>query len=486
VQKTFDDAVLEIDNIPGILDYRYQDGSSIWLSVRFDLRMINFANSSGSKDEGKKDKITKLSIIKYILLSFFNSPNINKSSVDILSIANFEGNVDVPNAWTVFLKGLTSMKIRELLYSPNFISFLKIKNTYSLDYFYSLARIKIKLGGYFNRNKSHVNFEKINHFMALLKSHLSDYIGEKDFINIQNQVLYIDRLSPVYYSYIYGYIKAVKPKLIVCSEGNNGDWKYAALFRAAKTQSIKTAEVQHGALGLGMRYAELLTKNSVFREHKSDYLLTFGEYHNHSSNAAGKNIAIGNYRLQNIARKLQENIDQKNEDVLTLLFISEGIPATSINNGLIKTVVKGLKASTIKYQLIIRLHPTETSREKYQELVALNSDVSFSAGNYGDIYPLLKSADIIIGHTSTVLFEAGYFGKKPFIYKDEVSERYMPENLGKWFSDSTMLASEIAGFKANEPDNTLTRYFWEKGDYMDNFMAFYSTEINNQGKGVAV
>ena len=109
MQKTFDDAVLEIDNIPGILDYRYQDGSSIWLSVRFDLRMINFANSSGSKDEGKKDKITKLSIIKYILLSFFNSPNLNKSYVDILSIANFEGNVEVPNAWTVFLKGLTSM-----------------------------------------------------------------------------------------------------------------------------------------------------------------------------------------------------------------------------------------------------------------------------------------------------------------------------------------------------------------------------------------
>ena len=486
MQKTFDDAVLEIDNIPGILDYRYQDGSSIWLSVRFDLRMINFANSSGSKDEGKKDKITKLSIIKYILLSFFNSPNLNKSYVDILSIANFEGNVEVPNAWTVFVKGLTSMKVRELLYSPHYLSFFRIKNTYSLDYFYSLARIKIKLGGYFNRNKSHVNIEKIDHFFALLKSHLCDYIGEKDFINIKNQVLYIDRLSPVYYDYLSRYLKVVKPKLIVCSEGNNGDWKYAALFRAAKAEKIKTVEVQHGALGLGMRYAETMSNNPVFKEHKSDYLLTFGEYHNQSSNAAGKNIAIGNYRLQNIARNLLDNDEQKNEGVLKLLLISEGIPATSINNGLIKTVLKGLKASTIKYQLIIRLHPTETSREKYQELVALNSDVSFSAGNYGDIYPLLKSADIIIGHTSTVLFEAGYFGKKPFIYKDEVSERYMPENLGKWFSDSTMLANDIAGFKSNEPDNNLTRYFWEKGDYMDNFMAFYSSEINNPGKGVAV
>ena len=454
MQKTFDDAVLEIDNIPGILDYRYQDGSSIWLSVRFDLRMINFANSSGSKDEGKKDKITKLSIIKYILLSFFNSPNLNKSYVDILSIANFEGNVEVPNAWTVFLKGLTSMKVRELLYSPNYLSFFRIK--------------------------------KIDHFFALLKSHLCDYIGEKDFINIKNQVLYIDRLSSVYYDYLSRYLKVIKPKLIVCSEGNNGDWKYAALFRAAKAEKIKTVEVQHGALGLGMRYAETMSNNPVFKEHKSDYLLTFGEYHNQSSNAAGKNIAIGNYRLQNIARNLLDNDEQKNEGVLKLLLISEGIPATSINNGLIKTVLKGLKASTIKYQLIIRLHPTETSREKYQELVALNSDVSFSAGNYGDIYPLLKSADIIIGHTSTVLFEAGYFGKKPFIYKDEVSERYMPENLGKWFSDSTMLANDIAGFKSNEPDNNLTRYFWEKGDYMDNFKAFYSSEINNQGKGVAV
>jgi hypothetical protein len=476
MEKTFDELILELDDMQGILDYRYQDGSSVWLSVRFDLRMMNFANSTGSINTEKVSRISKLTIISYFIHTLFNSPLLNRSNVNILSIANYEGNKEIPNIWTSFLKKIDANKTRELLYSHQFISFGNKKGYYSLDYFYNIAKIKAKTKKWaFNKLKN--NRQDLDGFFHLLEEKLGRYITNKDWINLKNQVYYIDSLSKSYFTQILHYLKAVKPKLIVTSEGNNGDWKYCALFRAAHALNITTAEVQHGALGLGMRYGGQLAKNPEFRSQKSTYLLTFGEYHNGCSNAAGQNLALGNFRLEQEMLGMNTAVKKEGHQKIRLLFISEGIPPSALNNGFVTTVAKALKKVDDNYEFIVRLHPSEKSREKYE--VFEHKNISYSTGNYNSIYSVLESSDIVMGHASTVLFEAAYFKKKILIYEDKVSLKYMPSGLGYWFSDAEKLLELI---NQTERKDFQENYFWKGGDYCENFLAFYNNHILKQGE----
>jgi hypothetical protein len=477
MEITFDELILELDNLQGILDYRYRDGSSIWLSVRFDLRMMNFANSTGRITIEKDRRISKFTVIRYFIHTLFNSPLLNKSNVNILSIANYEGNKEIPNIWTSFLKKIDANKTRELLYSHQFISFGNKKGYYSLDYFYNIAKIKAKIKKWtFNKSKN--NTQNLDGFFQLLEEKLAKYVTSNDIINLKNQVGYIDTLSKPYFAQIFKYLQAVKPALIVTSEGNNGDWKYCALFRAAHALKIPTAEVQHGALGLGMRYGTQLAQNPEFRSQKSTYLLTFGEYHNGCSNAATQNIALGNFRLEQETKGMNRALKKEGNQKTRLLFISEGIPPSALNNGFVTTVAKALKKLDDKYEVTVRLHPSEKSREKYQ--VFEHKNISYSTGDYNSIYSVLDSADIVLGHASTVLFEAAYFKKKILIYEDEVSLKYMPAGLGYWFSDAEKLLELIT---QTERKDIQENHFWQGGDYCDNFLAFYNSHILKPGEG---
>jgi CDP-glycerol glycerophosphotransferase (TagB/SpsB family) len=92
---------------------------------------------------------------------------------------------------------------------------------------------------------------------------------------------------------------------------------------------------------------------------------------------------------------------------------------------------------------------------------------------------VLESSDIVMGHASTVLFEAAYLKKKILIYEDKVSLKYMPSGLGYWFSDAEKLLELI---NQTERKDFQENYFWKGGDYCENFLAFYNNHILKQGE----
>jgi hypothetical protein len=473
--KDFEEIIYEIDAMPGILDLTFEDGTSIWLCLRFDLRMINFKNSTESEvlaqNNDSIDSISLIDHIKYVFFTFLKSPVLHSKKVDVLTVANFEGSIKEPNIWTCFIKEIKEIKSIELLYSHKFIKFGKIANTYSLDYFYSIAKIKSK---YKNKKNNKKEIDNINLIIDIISQKLASYIFNKDLNSLKSKAIYINRIIREYREQLQVYLKDLNPRLILTSEGNNGDWRYCVLFSVANNLKIKTAEVQHGAFGLGMKYANVLKKNDVFIKHKSDFLLTFGEYHNSVSNAAKENYTLGNYKLEKVINNnIQTNMSySKNKRVV---IVSEGLPASSPSNKYIEVISNYFATSNKSYELVVRLHPSELPSAKYNKLLGLDN-CRYSLSEEEDLFNLIQCSDIIIGHTSTVLFEALYFNRTPIIFKDKVSVQYIPKELGIWFDSESSLNDVLENNRKNPLQKDL---FWANGSVIDNFVTFYNNKILN-------
>jgi hypothetical protein len=357
------------------------------------------------------------------------------------------------------------------LYSHKLWTFGNIPATYSCDYFYYRSLVFHKIHAYFKKGKrNHAHSE----FMVYLRLKLGAYLSENDFGQIASLTSHVESIGHWYRRILTRYLRFVKPRLIVSSEGNNGDWKYNILFSVAHALKVPTVEIQHGGLGLGMVYGNELVKESFFKKQKSDYLFTFGDYHNGMSNAAGENISFGHYRLETEKKKLLPNRSKEGEPI-RILFVCEGIPASAENNGLIRSAEEALRNYNGDYELVIRLHPTEVPGPRYEGLMGLRN-ARYSSYQTENIYQLVSDADIVLGHISTVMFEALYFEVTPWIFRDETSLRYMPINLGEWFSNADDLKQMLENFSRAKkaPEKQI---FWEENGVLDNFRSFWENRI---------
>lgn len=469
---TFEEKIQAVDNLPDIMNHRFEDGSSIWLTARFMLRLQHLSVASATKKAALPPKSSsKADILKYILYCFWNGPWRTKTHKDIISIANFEGNKNLPNRMTFFLNQITELSRVEWLYSPGFVKFSGIKNTFSFDYFYFRALLHKKL---FKRSISSKRLEEIQRFTGQLKAELGSFFDEKYFSDLQNQLISIDGLTVKYRSVLGKYLSRINPKLIVCSEGNNGDWRHGILFSETKKYNIPTSEVQHGAFNLGMKFGEKIVLNSEFKQQKSDYLFTFGNFHSRQTNVSSRCIALGHYHMEILANQIIKN-KEKDSDNLSILFICEGEPPSSINNGLISTTVQCLRELNMPFELVVRLHPSEKPNEKYHELLSLGKS-KYSTHKEDSIYQLIWDADIIISHASTVVFESLYFKKVPFIYHDNATELYIPKGIGRWFTNAEELKGLIRDCNAETLEEDTGEY-WTQGGVVFNFNKFWKQNI---------
>lgn len=463
---------MELDNDPQILDFRFADGNSMWLSIRFDLKMINYAAQANDAVAASQSKaLSKTKLLQYMWHTFRKNPMRSKRNVDVWSVANYEENDEIPNWWTAFLQQIPECSRVELLYSHRCYAFGNIANTYSLDYFFYKSILLRKWAKIKGIKEDNLTVQK---FISFLRNKFQHYLTESDFNRLQNQLVFVNGMSSFYRKQLKKYIQYLQPKLIVCSEGNNGDWRYGILFSVAGEMQIPTVEVQHGTLGLGMKFGEALIYRPEFRAQKSKYLFTFGPFHNSKSNATEKNISFGHYHLEKIYAKYKKT--ERREGPLRVLFVCEGIPATALNNGFVTCVGKALQQLEIPFELIIRLHPTENPDTKYEPLISTGKS-RYSDYRQDDIYALLADTDITLGHISTVLFEALYFDKAPFIYRDAQSDSTIPMNLGVNFSTPEELLLLIENFQNGKISLPDKKEFWAEKSTAENFREFWETNV---------
>lgn len=462
----FEEKILETDNQPAILDYRFEDGSSLWLTARFMLRLKQLSVASGTAQKSVNNAGGKSVLLGYLWHCLIRGPWRSSGKKDIISIANYEGNPLLPNRMTIFLKQLPEFKRAEWLYSPSFLKFKGIKDTFSFDYFYFRALIHKKFKG---RKNQAIRIAEIEKFIQYLEAEFAEYFTSNYFNELKYNLISIDGLTVKYRSLIHKYLSKTHPKIIICSEGNNGDWRHGIVFSETKKLGIKTGEVQHGAFNLGMKYGDQLVKQETFKQQKSDYLFTFGNFHASQTNISSVCIPLGHFHMEMKLSEINKEKPKK-EGLLNILFICEGEPPSSIDNGLILNTLPALRALKKPFELVVRLHPSEGPSEKYNELMALDN-ARYSTHKEDSIYQLIYEADIVISHASTVVFESLYFEKTPLIYWDRATEIYIPKGIGKGFSTSDELLELINDEMLTSKTLPVGDY-WQQGGVVNNFKSF--------------
>ena len=457
-----------LDNSGEILDFKFSDGTPVWLHLRFLLRLKYMESQTLVGSSSKKTvspSSAKVELLKYIGHAFLNNPFNIKHRPDLVSIANYEGNPECPNRMTVFLNEMTELNRAELLYSPRFLRFSDLKNTYSFDYFYLNALLKAKL---FRTSNSSDFMQNLNTLFGRVEEDLGVMLSKQVLNELKSQIIRINLFTVHYRRVVSKWLKKMQPKLLVCSEGNNGDWRHGILFNEACKLGIPTAEVQHGIFNIGMKYGQKLAENPEFASFKSSHLFTFGPFHCSQTNVPSICIPLGHYHLEQEVKKMQGKVHKK-DGKLKILFIGEGNPPSALNNGLIKATEQALREIRFPFRLVVRLHPSEGPDDKYTGLLQF-PDSRYSEFKAEGIHALLAEADIVITHASTVIYEALFFNKPTLVLHDANTDQYVPSGVGVRFKDGNELLLKLTNCTESTDAND---DYWATGDVVSNFRAFF-------------
>lgn len=464
---TFSEKLLQIDNREEILTFGFSDSTPVWPILRWQLRIAEMQSNATAKRTASREK--PVSLLKYIRFCWCKRPK-SAGNIDVLSIANFEGNPKVPNRMTVFLQAIPELKKQEWLYSSGRRMFDGLPQTFSFDYFFYSSWLKSKL----MLTSPNQQWEKqLDGFLSQISTSLEPFIQPGAWNQIKSELSFINRVIPYYRKTLKIALKKAKPKFILVSEGNNGEWKQAVLFQVAKELNIPTGEVQHGVFNLGMKYGEKLALNPNLKTMKTDYQFVFGPFHARLSNAPVQFVPFGHYDLER-ASKMATNVNNREASPeLKILLVGEGIPPSSVDNGLLRHAFRALKAFKQPFQLIVRLHPSEGPDEKYDPFFTFPG-TRYSAYTEESLHGLLQNVDVVISHASTVVFEAIYYKKPVLVLRDTNTDSYIPQGVGTPFTSSDELLELLV-----DCDNLgiVDVDFWSREGVVPNFMKFWNQHI---------
>jgi hypothetical protein len=139
--------------------------------------------------------------------------------------------------------------------------------------------------------------QQAKEFIGLLKKYIGDALDSADQDNIYRQLMTLSIAAPEMEKIVEAFYKQVKPKLVVVEDGNYGGIEPVTLIYVAKKLKIPTAEIQHGVFDVAFKYEDKLLQQPAFSQHKTDFVLTFGDYFTQYVHSSSRNISIGNYYL---------------------------------------------------------------------------------------------------------------------------------------------------------------------------------------------
>jgi hypothetical protein len=193
-----------------------------------------------------------------------------------------------------------------------------------------------------------------------------------------------------------GLLRVVRPRLILLTTR----WVHFPLILAARSRGIPLYELQHGALAPnGFKY------ETPFDSYMDvDAMLTFGDYWNNVcwGLPREKTHSIGfayiEYRKQQY-RQMQPVTRRK------IMLVSQPEMSSKLAD-----IFKLLVEAYPEYSFVLRLHPQDRDRWADRYPVGSKSNVTISQSSEEELYELFRECLAVIGHNSTVLYEASFFG----------------------------------------------------------------------------
>jgi hypothetical protein len=315
--------------------------------------------------------------------------------------------------------------------------------------------------------KKHISEEeknRIKSFIDLLKERFESELDDLYCEQLQKDLESIaGKLEYAHYFYKKLFNK-YKPKIIFVEDGSYGREGY--IIKWAKDFGIKIGEFQHGIIvnnSQAYNYASIICKGNEYKKYLPDYLLTYAEYWHSKTRTPVNKVVIGNPHFTSQIDKYR-TIKSNKKDKKIILVISQGT-VTELMVNLTRDLSEIIDSEV--YKIVFRLHPGEIPyKEKYSSLENIHSVViDFDS----DIYELMAKSDVVIGSSSTAVYEASGFQKPVFINDNPNSRLYVSTDYGTWFKDAHELFSLIKTGKNNDISDL--SYYWGK-DWKENYKSF--------------
>lgn len=190
----------------------------------------------------------------------------------------------------------------------------------------------------------------------------------------------------------------MRPKavFVVCSYGKE------LYIEASRKLSIPVIELQHGILSsfhLGYNYSGTATKSNF-----PDFFLTYGKYWETCVNLpiSDDSIQVLGYPYMEVVKK---TLLKKNNKKKLITFISQD----KIGEEIADFACKFSKLVGKDWEVAYKLHPGEIEwRERYKSLAQAN--IRIIEGDSPSLYELLNETTLLVGVSSTAIYEGLAFG----------------------------------------------------------------------------
>lgn len=238
---------------------------------------------------------------------------------------------------------------------------------------------------------------------------------KRDIYDIVNRTV-----SLVYYGRIYAKIilSLIRPKAVIVTVYY--DVINQALIEVAKKKNIPVIELQHGRIGKSHIAYNYPKCNEL--ETFPNYMFVYGEYEKNVPRypISQSNIyAVGYPDLEERANYYKKKEKKTKKKIVT--FMSSPIDGQIVAD----TAVK-LQHMNNNIKVVYKLHPSEYSCWKKNYPNLLNSGIKIVETNEHDIYYYLGHSDVVVGISSTTLYEALLFNTKIVVLKYQEYDKCEP------------------------------------------------------------
>ena len=465
---------LEFENHSNVLEYHYRYSDMlIWPFVRYAVWGAIIKSNLGENGENcdiTKQNMGKSKILSYKWSQLFKlkkNPIFCKKTKDIIFLCSATGYIkDATGQYydrvhDEFVAMYDNTAIIED--APLFRHFYPRKyKAYESDALDIICLFNEKLARLNKADK-----ETINMLIEYLKVNLPVEIKATYWRTIRIELeRYAKNNKLIYHFYKKCFIN-MHPKLVFVSKGCYGN-HVACKVKVLKDLGIPCVEIQHGmthSSHMAYNYSRSIYESKEYQEYMPDLFLTMGKYWMSRVKIPIKMQALGS---ANFYRNMQkENDEQPSHDILVLPV--EMQPWLEL--------VTFLKERLPDKKIIVKMHPSfRKEYEIFKEIEAPNVKVCID----GNIYDYLNQVDIVIGDSSTVLYEAAALKKTVLVWNNDRSSSYTDARLGCWFNDRYELVKLLENPELIDSKNSIAPEDIYEYDMRSNYLTFIGKYLSDE------
>lgn len=275
-------------------------------------------------------------------------------------------------------------------------------------------------------------------FLDYLKREMPFEIKDTYWCTIKAVLKKFAKNNKLVYQYYKRCFLNMEPKIVFVADGCYGEYA-ACKIKVLRDLGIPCAEIQHGLVSLAhcaYNYSDLVHRSREYQEYMPDYYLTFGKFWMKCVRIPIAMEVLGSANFYRNYRKM------KGDQAGAILILPvETEPYLDL--------VSFLAQNLQDREIIVKIHPLlrgqyEAFCRQKQENVRVYID--------GNIYEYLDMSNVVIGDSSTVLYEAAALEKIVMVWNNEYSV-HIDKRIGHWFEDKYGLLSLLKNTELEDKKN---------------------------------